>query len=275
MSSKFLERLDEIREGAPPRLGFGTRRPEKTPGMALIVSAGEHSELNVAESLSPDAIIVADAMVTSRYDSVISSMGPDNEQIMAITRAASGASWGVRTEGLSVADAAAWREAGADPIVFSLSDTALGAVTSKDAARVLVVDSGLPPEELRDINPLPVDAVLVSLPGDPAGWTLADLSAVARVSGRVGKHLLAEVSGDILSLSKDGDTLEALRNAGVAGLVVGLSLGEEAISGLKDALLNMPRPGADRRSRSSAILPGSVYTARRPAPAEDDPDDDD
>ena len=98
---------------------------------------------------------------------------------------------------------------------------------------------------------------------------------MARVSGRVGKHLLLEISGDILSLSKDGDTLEALRNAGVAGLVVGLSLGQEAISGLKDALLNMPRPGADRRSRSSAILPGSVYTARRPAPAEDDPDDDD
>ena len=137
----------------------------------------------------------------------------------------------------------------------------MGAVTSRDAARVLVVDAGLPPEELRDINPLPVDAVLVSLPGDPADWTLQDLAGIARVSGRVGKHLLAEVSGP-----PDGDTLEALRNAGVAGLVVGLSLGEEAISGLKDALLNMPRPGADRRSRSSAILPGSVYTARRPRP---------
>ena len=95
----------------------------------------------------------------------------------------------------------------------------------------------MPPEELRDINPLPVDAVLVSLPGNPSEWTLQDLSAVARVSGRVGKHMLVEISG-----APDGDALESLRNAGVAGLVVGLSLGEEAISGLKDALLNMPRP---------------------------------
>jgi hypothetical protein len=132
------------------------------------------------------------------------------------------------------------------------------------------VDSGLPPEELRDINPLPVDAVLVSLPGDPSAWTLQDLSGIARVSARVGKHLLAEISG-----APDGDTLEALRNAGVIGLVVELSLGEEAIAGLKDALLNMPRPGTDRRNRSSAILPGSVYADRRPAPAEDDDDDDD
>ncbi len=260
MSSKFLERLDEIREGAPPQLGFGPRRGERTPGLALIVSAEGKDGAATASGLAPDAIIVSGTAVVDAGQ---------------ISEAAGSVRWGARAVSLSVESAAAWREAGADPIVFSLSDTALGAVTSRDAARVLVVDAGLPPEELRDINPLPVDAVLVSLPGDPSGWTLADLSAVARVSGRVGKHLLLEISGDILSLSKDGDTLEALRNAGVAGLVVGLSLGEEAISGLKDALLNMPRPGADRRSRSSAILPGSVYTARRPAPAEDDPDDDD
>ena len=135
---------------------------------------------------------------------------------------------------------------------------------------MLVVDAGLPPEELRDINPMPVDAVLVSLSGDPSGWTLQDLASIARVSGRVGKHLLAEVSG-----APDGDTLEALRNAGVNGLVIDVSAGADTINELKEALLNMPRPGADRRSRSSAILPGSVYTARRPAPAEDDPDDDD
>ena len=97
----------------------------------------------------------------------------------------------------------------------------------------------------------------MSLPGDPAGWTLQDLSAVARVSGRVGKHLLAEVSG-----APDGDMLEALRNSGVVGLVVGLSLGEEAISGLKDALLNMPRPGADRRS-----VPAPSSPARSTPPA--------
>ena len=86
----------------------------------------------------------------------------------------------------------------------------------------------------------------------------------------MGKHLLAEVTG-----APDGDTLEALRDAGVSGLVVGLSLGEEAIGELRESLLNMPRRGSDRRSRSNAILPGSVYAARRPAPAESDPDDDD
>ena len=255
MSSKFLERLDEIREGAPPKLGFGPRRAEKLPGLALIVSAEGKDSVAAASGLSPDAIIVTGTAAVDASE---------------VGEAAGSVRWGARAALLSAESAAAWREAGADPIVFSLSDTALGAVTSKDAARVLVVDAGLAPEDLRDINPLPVDAVLVSLPGNPDRWTLQDLSAVARVSGRVSKHMLLEISG-----SPDGDTLESLRNAGVAGLVIGLSAGEDTIRELREALLNMPRPGADRRSRSNAILPGSVYTARRPAPAEDDPDDDD
>ena len=255
MSSKFLDRLDEIREGAPNRLGFGAARAPKTPGLALIVSAGGKDGATAASGMAPDAIIVSGMAAVDAGE---------------IGEAAGSVRWGARAASLSSESAATWREAGADPVVFSLANTSLGAVTSKDSARVLVVDSGLPPEELRDINPLPVDAVLVSLPGDPSAWTLQDLSGIARVSARVGKHLLAEVSG-----APDGDTLEALRNAGVIGLVVELSLGEEAIAGLKDALLNMPRPGTDRRNRSSAILPGSVYADRRPAPAEDDDDDDD
>ena len=256
MSSKFLERLDEIREGAPPRLGFGTTRPARLPGMALIVSADGKDTAASAGGMAPDAVIIG---------------GSDASQAGEIGEAASGVNWGVRVDGLTAADAASWREGGADVLVFSLPGTALGAVTSKDAARVLVVDAGASSEDLRDINPMPVDAVLVSLPGDPEGWTLQDLSSVARVSGRVGKHVLAEISG-----APDGDTLEALRNAGVCGVVIGLTAGEDVIKALKESLLNMPRPGSDRRSRSNAILPGSVYAARRPAaPAEDDPDDDD
>ncbi len=256
MSSKFLDRLDEIREAPLPQLGFGTRRPPKLPGLALVISAaGGKDQAASAGELSPDAVIVS---------------GSAAAQAGEIGEAASGTNWGVIVDSLTSADAASWREAGADILVFSLSGTALNAVTSKDAARVLTVDSSITPEELRDINPLPVDAVLTSLPGDPAGWTLQELSSLARVSGRVGKHLLVEISA-----APDGETLEALRNAGVVGLVVNLSVGADAINALKESLLDMPRPGSDSRNRSNAILPGSVYADRRTIPAEPDPDDDD
>lgn len=256
MSSKFLDRLEEIREGAAPRLGFGTSRPPKMPGLALVITADDGKEgAASASGFSPDAVVVS---------------GASADQAGDIGEGASGSTWGVRADGFSSADASAWREAGADLLVFSMTGTALGAVTSKDAAKVLTVDPSTAPEDLRDINPLPVDAVLVSMPGIPADWTLENLAGLARVSSRVGKQLLAEVKG-----APDGDTLEALRNAGVIGLVVSLSLGAETINGLKESLLEMPRPGSDSRSRSNAILPGSVYADRRPTPAEPDPDDDD
>ena len=266
MSSKFLERLDEIREGAPPRLGFGPSRGEKTPGMALVIDLSnkisEHLESAVA--LTPAAIIIR-----SRYG--IDVPGQDAEA-MSLTAKVAGSRnipWGGRTGSLSAADANALRDAGADLIIFSLEQTALDAATSRDAARILTLDPQMPAEDLRDINPLPIDAVLITIPGDPAQWTLQDLAAVTRITARVGKHVLAEIAGPPAP-----GALEALRDAGIAGLVVDLSLGPETIAQLKTDLLNIPRPGANRRSRPSAILPGSVYAPRRPAPP-DDPDDDD
>ena len=267
MSSKFLERLDEIREGAPPRLGFGPSRGEKTPGMALVIDIGDKvaKHLESAVALAPAAIIIKSRHGTNAM------LGSDAEAAHYASRVAGGSNipWGGRTDALGARDAALWREAGADLIVFSLTGTALDAATSRDAARILTLDPQMPAEDLRDINPLPIDAVLITIPGNPAQWTLQDLAAVTRITSRVGKHVLAEIAG-----APAPGALEALRDAGIAGLVVDLSLGAETIAQLKTDLLNIPRPGANRRSRPSAILPGSVYTPRRPAPP-DDPDDDD
>ena len=41
--SKFIDRLEEIIEGAPARMGFGPARSEETPGLALIIQvSGSH-----------------------------------------------------------------------------------------------------------------------------------------------------------------------------------------------------------------------------------------
>lgn len=259
MSSKFLERLDEIREGAPPRLGFGPARGEKTPGMALVIYADRKGDAAAAAALSPDAIILSgDAL-----EAVAAAA--------AIEPAAASSRWGPHLTYMSANLIDVWHENGADLIISSLENTYLDVAASRDVARILTLDLKTPAEDLRDINPLPVDAVLITLPGDPARWTLKNLTAVTRITARVGKHVIAQVAA---SAAPAPGALEALRDAGVAGLVVDLSLGPEAIAQLKTDLLNLPRPGARRRSRPSAILPGSVYAPRRPAPA-DDPDDDD
>ena len=277
MSSKFLERLDEIREGAPPRLGFGPSRGEKTPGMALVIDIGDKSsDLESAVALAPAAIIIS-----SRYRG--KAPGQDAEAMSLTAKVAGNRNipWGGRTGSLSAADAEALRKAGGDLVVFS-EKTKLDAAVSRDLARILTLDTPMSAEDLRDINPLPIDAVLITIPGNPAQWTLQTLTAVTRIPARVGKHVLAEIPPPPKSCQPESPppappspgAHEALRDAGIAGLVVDLSIGETAIAQLKTDLLNIPRPGANRRSRPSAILPGSVYAPRRPAPP-DDPDDDD
>ena len=59
--SKFIDRLDEIIEGAPARMGFGPPRSEKTPGLALIVqvSSSHKTGAATATEVSPDGILVS------------------------------------------------------------------------------------------------------------------------------------------------------------------------------------------------------------------------
>ena len=259
MSSKFLDRLDEIHEGAPPRMGFGPARSSKMPGMALVlrVSADHQAGAAAAGGLSPDGVIVSGISGPQEAEDV---KGPLAD-----------VPWGVLGDTLSTDDAQAYRDHGCDLLAFRLQGTALGAVNSEDTARLLCVDPDAPAEDLRDINALPVDIVLVPLTGAPADWSLEDLARVAKVSGRINKYLLAEVSE-----APNSDALKVLRGSGINGLVLNVSVGEEAIKSLQEALLEMPKPGSDRRGRSNAILPGAVYAPRAgPGREPEEPDEDD
>jgi len=257
--SKFTDRLEEIIEGAPARMGFGPARSDKTPGLALIVqvSKAHKTGAKTANDVSPDGIIVS------------GMSGP--AQVSELKDALSDSIWGVRTDSLSTEDAKAYEEAGSGVVAFELKGTALGAVSSEESAKVLCIAQDTDVEDLRDINALPVDAVLFPMPGASSSWTLDDLAKVARISGRLGKFLLAEITE-----APSADDLKTLRKAGINGLVVDVSAGKEALESLKAALMEMPKPGAERSGgRSNAILPGVAYSSQREeAAAEPDEEDD-
>lgn len=255
--SKFIDRLEEIIEGAPARMGFGPARAEKTPGLALIVqvSSNHQSGAATAAGVSPDGVIISGLT------------GPS--QVGELKEALSKVIWGIRTDSLSSEDANSYLEGGCGLLTFQLKGTSIGAVASEDSAKVLVVDPASDVEDLRDINSLPVDAVLLPLPGASSSWTLDDLVKVARVRARLGKYLLAEITEP-----PEADDLKIIRTAGISGLVLDVSVGKEALESLQKSLLAMPKPGPQRSGRSNAILPGAAYAppAEESAP---EPDEDD
>ena len=155
-------------------------------------------------------------------------------------------------------------------MAFQIKGTSIAAVSSEDSARVLCIDPAADVEDLRDINVLPVDAVLFPLPWASSSWTLDDLVKVARIRGRLGKYLLAEITEP-----PGADDLKVLRTAGINGLVLDVSAGKEVLDSLKKLLMDMPKPGPERSGRSTAILPGMGYSPQREAPPEEPDEDDD
>ena len=258
--SKFLDRLERISLSAPAPIGFGVSRAEKTPGMALValVSRDHASGCGAIAGLAPDAVLLG------------SVDGP--EFIKELDSDLPSVPWGVRSGQLTDESAQAYRESGCDLLAFSLEGTPVSAVSSDEIARVLCLDLDADERQLRSIDSLPVDVLLLSLTGRAAPWTLADLASIAAISRRVNKYVLVEVAAP--PGKKD---LEAIRKAGVHGLVLDVgAVPAESLTELKESLLDMPRPRPGRRERATAIIPASVFpSGQGPAPEDPDEDDDD
>ena len=256
--SKFLDLLSRIREGVSAPLGFGATRAERLPGMALVgLVSRDH-----AKGVDTAAEVPADAVIISGVD------GPD--AVKKLAESLSTKPWGARVTSLAEGEAQSYEESGSDLLVFNLDGTAASALTSEDIARILFIDPGIDENQLRAVASLPVDAFLLSMTGASSAWALQDLATVGAISRRVDKYILVEVSQP--PGKKD---LEAMRDIGVNGLVLDVgSTSAEKLKELRTALMEMPRARSNRRERSRAILPGSVYAAA-PAPSREDEEEED
>lgn len=260
--SRFVERLEKISQGGTGGLGFGAAKAGKTPALALV----GHISKNYAAGLAAVAKLGLDAALLSGIDAPAG--------LKKLKKSLPSMPWGVHVTSLSEEDSQAFREEGCDLLAFSLEETTAAAVATDEAARILYTDAGLEDRELRGIASLPLDVFVLRVPGLADAWTLKDLASVAMVSRRVDKYILVEVSK--APTAKD---LEALRDAGVDGLVVDMeSIGAEALAELKAATLDLPKQKPGRRGGLAAVVPSSVFpsgSAAEPEPDEEDDDFDD
>ena len=257
--SKFLDRLEQITQGVSAPIGFAAPRAPKMPGMALVclVSGTGSKAINQMMELGPDAVLVVGAKDPPAVKKLAQPLG-------------SAIPWGAKVSALSEEDALVFQEGGCDILAFSLQGTSVAAVGSEELARVLCVEPDIESDRLRAVDALPIDALLLPMPGVSASWTLEDLATIARVSQRVDKYVLVEVTNP-----PGLKELEALRNAGANGLVIDVSkVDAQRLSQLKQELLDMPRQRPTKKERFSAIVPGSSYTTASTEPEPEEEDDD-
>jgi hypothetical protein len=256
--SKFLDSLEQISVNAPPPLGFGIRREQRPPGMALIVqiSSDHAAGCDGVSDLAPQAVLLAgidDLAALKKLESGLPSIP-----------------WGIRAGSLTEDAVNGYKEAGCDVLAFGLEETPGSVINSDELGRVLCLDPSTDERQLRAINPLPVDAVLIDVASQKGSWTLADLTNITAISSRVNKYILVSISE-----TPSPKDLEVLRDVGVHGLVADVgSVSMDSLTQLKSDLQAMPRPQPGRKNRSSAVLPSSVFAVDR-VPAQVEPDEDD
>ena len=256
--SKFLDRLEQINTNAPAPMGFGTRRAPRAPGMALValVSTELEAGCGIVASVAPDGALL----------SVVSA----SNDLKGLTEGLVEVPWGIQADSLSEESAQSSQEAGGDMVAFGLRDTTVGALSSKDVARILCLGTDVDERQLRSIEALPVDVIMVRAPGKTGAWTLEELAAVTAVTTRTSKYVLVEVSAPPAN-----QELEILRDAGIHGLALDVgATSQDGLAELKQALQDMPRPQPDRRERRAALLPGSAFP-RGDTPSHADPDEHD
>ena len=259
--SKFLERLEQIDLGTSSSMGFGAARAIKPPGMALVgLVSNNHSEgIQALADLAPDAILVSGINDPSLIKELGQGLGSEIP-------------WGARLSSFDEKQAQILEEGGCDLVAFHLQGTAVNAVASEEIAKVLCIGADTDSEQLRAIDSLPVDVLLLPMTDISAHWSLLDLAAIGKISSRVYKYILVETSQP-----PGAKELEALRNIGVNGLVIDVTaVDSKRLAELKTTMQDMPRRRSGRKERITAVIPSSAFPGGfSPEREEPEPEDDD
>ena len=196
--SSFRTRLRQTGQATQGRqIGFAFA-PASKPSAQLLVVA-------IVEDVSAASELVAagaGALIETSLDSLSS-----------VVEAAEDVPVGVRIDATTVATADQAREAGADFIAFNDTLTEAEALIGPEPGRVLLVESDIDEEELRQFAGMRLDAIIVAPPTQPL-MVRAQL-ALRRIATVAGAPLIVP-SGEAPSTA----TLHAWRNGGALAVLV-------------------------------------------------------
>jgi len=262
--SKFIDRLNRVTHTAPQPIGFRTAQAEAPPVMQLIARLTGDGDPKPARLKAADACLATVTAVTSGATR-IKKLAKDMPDIV----------WGAQLEGASRNDLEKTAKMGDDFVLFAASGTPASTPAEDGPAIVLEIDAATSDTLLRTVNDAAVDAVLVS-DGErgegPISWL--GMLRLQRVAKLVSLPLLVATPAAI-----GGGELRVLSEAGVAGIVVDISVGDAAdlLAELRKTIAGLPPP-VSRKRRAEAVLPrlGMVTaSAHDDGGGDEEPDEDD
>jgi hypothetical protein len=236
--SKFIDMLSKVDEQAPAPMGFGMRDRDRRAANALAI----------AGTTAPSGLTKAKAAAKTVDAVLLTSTDKDEKTLDKAASKLKDGLWGVRGRAVSADQARHLAEAGCDFIVFDAEGTSAALLDIEDLGKIVTAGDHLDEDTARSIAGIPIDAVLYTPDELDLPLTVGALLAISRVRGLLDLPYIMAVSEAIT-----GDDIAALRNVGIAGLVMDLSAPDEIASTAK-AIASLPKR-KNKPSRSSALVP--------------------
>ncbi len=258
--SKFIDKLGKTALQLPTPLGFGAaaRRGEQAPAIMLVGQA-------TSRELTKEP-----ALAEARVDAILVSPSSWKDNTLdRIKNALGDLLWGVRLEdGVSEAQLGASKDRGCDFVVFDAGSAPASLLSDDDLGKLIAVDGGLEEHAARAIRGLTIDGAVYSPEAEVLPLTVRRLIEIQKVHGLIGNPFVMAAPAELAPAE-----LEALRNAGITALLVGLSE-LDAIARTKEAIDRLPRNRPKSKSGGGImpLVPSSVAPPSSDREEEDDED---
>lgn len=246
--SKLADKIKRAGKVEAGPIGFGVaaeRRPSPTLLCLLRLDKDQAKKVGDTADAAADAVIIT-GLEAGKLGDALQKLGD--------------VPVGLRVEDAQRATVAAAREAGADFVLLD-EESSAEVVLEEKVGLVLRLGTQAGDTELRALAGLALDALEIAPIGEP--FTVRRLMELRRLSLLSQTPLLVEVTPEI-----GPSRLEALRGAGVAGIIID-GKSADKLSALRQAILSLPARGQRREERVDALLPSHTTV---PADEEEEPE---
>ena len=225
-------------------MGFRAAEPvSPKPKLLLIASLAQANVDGLA-----DYVAGADAGLLP-----ISKLSSGAKTIQKICQVVSNIPWGVWLRDIGRGGIKQIVKVGCDFVVFPAANTSLAILQDDELGKILQVEASLSEGLLRAVDELPIDAVLID--GEQEGeyfLTWHHLMLFQRFADLLTKPLLVCIPSNVTA-----NELQALGEAGVAGVIVEVAVGQPAgrLSELRQTIDKLTFPLLRKPGKAKALLP--------------------
>jgi hypothetical protein len=248
--SKLVARLDRVSRGVTRSLGFATQINQESISTLVLVAwieGANKKEIGAIAKTKPDAVVISS-----------SALGTDD--LERRLKPLDGSTWGVIVGQPDRDTLQQYRDTKCDFLVFGIEGMRVDFLGDGECARVLRVPADLEEYELRGLEDLPIDIVILYVEGSADFLTLRHMLSISNVRSATGRYMLLEWGAELTTTD-----LEHLREIGLDGIVIKVgNVGVPAVSALRETIDSLPPRKNKGEYRSVAVLPRMIKPDNTP-----------